>query len=353
MQVNIVKVKTGEQMKHTDAAERAQETAAATKPSRKPVPPALPAGVVTDFTTVKDDRPVKFLCTPEMAEMFLENNKLSNRDIVKSKVFEFAKDMASGNWHDIYEYVKLDKNYNILDGVHRLTAVKVANVPVVLNVVFNARINSVARSCINNSATMTIGAYAKIDGMDRGYGADNYSVAKYVLSYVRNHTIRPKVKSMDTTITIGDIRQEILAHPDVYKHLRRNRLRKNSTANENVKWKKMLLCGIEAMMLVLRPELADKTKSFFDDLYEQHLTRGSMVWHLNRYLTSRRHDWHAMHTKGVNFSNWQLERELYCAVVQMWARYVAGETKSAVRIHVGTPDGAVSTLYPLIEEVAK
>src|SRR6185369_9847998 len=76
--------------------------------------------------------------TPEMAEKWLERNHPSNRPISWGAVEAFAKDMRSGAWRLTHQAVCFDAEGYLIDGQHRLHAVKQAEVPVRLLVMKNA-----------------------------------------------------------------------------------------------------------------------------------------------------------------------------------------------------------------------
>ena len=73
---------------------------------------------------------IKELVTPSMAEKYLQSN-ISNRRIKEKVVVQYANDMKNGRWKDdTAEAIKISKSGIILDGQHRLEAVKKANIPI-------------------------------------------------------------------------------------------------------------------------------------------------------------------------------------------------------------------------------
>lgn len=61
--------------------------------------------------------------TPQLAEEWLGRND-ANRNLRPSRVSKYARDMRAGRWALTGEAVKFDNNGNLIDGQHRLTAVR-------------------------------------------------------------------------------------------------------------------------------------------------------------------------------------------------------------------------------------
>ncbi len=60
--------------------------------------------------------------TPKMAEAFLRRNR-SNRPINKSTLAGYVNDMANDRWRLTHQGIAFDKEGNLVDGQHRLTAI--------------------------------------------------------------------------------------------------------------------------------------------------------------------------------------------------------------------------------------
>lgn len=63
------------------------------------------------------------LITPEIAKNWLENNNPHNRNIYQATVQSYARDMKLGLWKTNNQGIGFDKDGNLLDGQHRLSAV--------------------------------------------------------------------------------------------------------------------------------------------------------------------------------------------------------------------------------------
>ena len=73
------------------------------------------------------------LITPAMAKTWLEHNP-SNRPIKMACVEAYMRDMIAGKWLLTHQGIAFDKDGNLLDGQHRLTAIALCGLPVMMNV---------------------------------------------------------------------------------------------------------------------------------------------------------------------------------------------------------------------------
>jgi hypothetical protein len=71
----------------------------------------------------------QILITPEVAEYMLTHNKI-NRPLNKVVVSKYANDMVKGNWKLTHQGIAFDNDGNLIDGQHRLNAIRKANVPI-------------------------------------------------------------------------------------------------------------------------------------------------------------------------------------------------------------------------------
>lgn len=69
------------------------------------------------------------IITPSIAAEYLKNNE-GNRQVMQSRVKEYATEIKSGRWRHTHQGIAFDRQGNILDGQHRLSAIVRAGVPV-------------------------------------------------------------------------------------------------------------------------------------------------------------------------------------------------------------------------------
>lgn len=74
------------------------------------------------------------IVTPEMAEALL-GRKRPNRTVSHGRVDAYARQMKAGKWRPSSQGIALDEDGHLIDGEHRLTAITVAAVPVIMLVV--------------------------------------------------------------------------------------------------------------------------------------------------------------------------------------------------------------------------
>lgn len=75
----------------------------------------------------------QILVTPNMAKEWLEHNP-NNRPIKMQTVESFVRDMKDGKWLLTHQGIAFDRDGNILDGQHRLTAIALSGVSVMMTV---------------------------------------------------------------------------------------------------------------------------------------------------------------------------------------------------------------------------
>lgn len=88
-----------------------------------------PAGRLLDQVTTTVEE-----VAPGVALAWLEANT-QNRKVRQSRVDQYARDMAAGNWKRTGETIKFAADGRLLDGQHRLWAVVEADVPVCVDIV--------------------------------------------------------------------------------------------------------------------------------------------------------------------------------------------------------------------------
>ncbi|WP_244176962.1 hypothetical protein [Streptomyces albus] len=74
--------------------------------------------------------------TPEMADLWLEHCNPETNRILSDTVYErYAKAMARGEWRTTHQGIAFDKEGKLLDGQHRLMAIKISGVSVEMLVI--------------------------------------------------------------------------------------------------------------------------------------------------------------------------------------------------------------------------
>lgn len=105
------------------------------------------------------------MVTPDDAAILLENND-GNRSINNTHVSVLADAMTSGEWMETGDTIKLDKSGRILDGQHRLMAVRTANTPVRFDFAFGVATEAFDR--IDVGRARTAGNIFEIAGFNNG-----------------------------------------------------------------------------------------------------------------------------------------------------------------------------------------
>lgn len=103
--------------------------------------------------------------TPDDAAILLENNG-GNRSINNTHVTILADAMTSGEWMETGDTIKLDKTGRILDGQHRLMAVRTSNTPAKFDFAFGVATEAFDRIDVGRSRTA--GNIFEIAGFNNG-----------------------------------------------------------------------------------------------------------------------------------------------------------------------------------------
>ena len=99
--------------------------------------------------------------TPELSRTWLQRNK-ANRYISMAKARQYAKDMKNGNWQLSPEGISFDKEGNIINGQHRLTAIDISGVTVRMAIYRN-----VETTVFDRGRLRTVSNILEMNGMPR------------------------------------------------------------------------------------------------------------------------------------------------------------------------------------------
>lgn len=111
---------------------------------------------------------IKTLVTPSMAKAILEKN-ISNRNVRQLKVNQYADEMNSGRWkEDTFEFIKISKSGNLIDGQHRLLAIIKANTSISMQIAYN--VPDDVYSVLDTGINRNTGDVFKIEGIKNSCG---------------------------------------------------------------------------------------------------------------------------------------------------------------------------------------
>ena len=74
---------------------------------------------------------------PPLAQKWLDTRELNNRYIRKNRVRAYTADILNGQWYENGDMIRLAVDGELLDGMHRLTAIVRANAVITLWVAFD------------------------------------------------------------------------------------------------------------------------------------------------------------------------------------------------------------------------
>ena len=117
---------------------------------------------------------IKTLINPAMAKEMLEKN-VSNRNVRHLKVNQYANEMLSGRWkEDTFEFIKISKNGNLIDGQHRLLAIIKSNVGIWMQIAYD--VPDDVYSVLDTGVNRNTGDVFKIEGIK--YATANPAIIK-------------------------------------------------------------------------------------------------------------------------------------------------------------------------------
>jgi len=90
--------------------------------SKTSTTPASPAGPATPAPPLPSDGLTKITITPDLAEVYL-GRMAANRTLNEAHADRLAEDMRRGDWRQTYEAIRFNRQGELSDGQHRLSAV--------------------------------------------------------------------------------------------------------------------------------------------------------------------------------------------------------------------------------------
>lgn len=148
--------------------------------------------------------------TPKLAEKMLANNSL-NRHVSASVINKYARDMAAGQWHLNGQSIKVSSTGMLLDGQHRLEAVKKAKKPFT-SIVVEGLLES-------SFVSLDIGRRRSVADILRERGESHTIILASALRWlwmIQNEVIL----AANSSPTHGELMNLLKEHPDLRQSLR-------------------------------------------------------------------------------------------------------------------------------------
>ncbi len=246
--------------------------------------------------------------TPDAARRMLGNN-VKNRRLKTRLVDRLVNDIKSGDFHITHQGIALDKDDNLIDGQHRLSAVIEAGIPVemyvtrgldpeMMNVVdIGAKRSQADVLAIHGHHSSLVLAAAAI--IYNGFLTGQYSTTDGVRSYMNNFKLLEFVKE----------------HPELLKAV--------DWINGNKKVKQLGFSSVVvAFYALLHKKNRNKAIEFFRVLEENHSEkRNHPAVVLNEHILRKR-------AQGVTVKR----AYLMAALIRSWDNFLAGEYASNIVI---------------------
>lgn len=104
------------------------------------------------------------LVTPDMAASWLKSNAKQQRNLSTLRVKEYASMMRRNEWMVTHQAIGIDRQGNVIDGQHRLSAVVSAGIPVSMTVAFD--VDPLTFRALDRGFSRTYEQIAKVAGVD-------------------------------------------------------------------------------------------------------------------------------------------------------------------------------------------
>lgn len=214
--------------------------------------------------------------TPSQADAWLEKNA-KNRNIRPSRVAQLVRSIRSGNFIQTGDPIRFDEKGNLLDGQHRLVAIKEAGVAVTLLVIEG--VPEASRVVIDTGAARTFGDYLKMEGVK------NFATVAGTVRLAVRYERRREWESKGEVLNIATFKP---THIELRERWRKDKEAFGEAAHEAHSLHGALRGRVSVYGLVyytLAKIDADDTNYFFDRLIDgQGLVEGDSILHLRRLL---------------------------------------------------------------------
>lgn len=271
---------------------------------------------------VTESRTVRI--SPELANALLLRNN-SNRPVNSPNVLRLANAMTKGEWVFDGMPITFDKNGNLLNGQHRLTAVVKSGKTIIFKVDtgFNPEIFS----------TMDIGKTRTGSDVLAIAGVENYGLCAQTANFIYKY-MRGSIGSVtDRSFTKQDSPNMSLSHPELLKFVAvKPSLKDSVTFQIRTKKKQstVLLKGyvISGLHFLFSEKSSAMADSFFSKLLTgDNLASTSPIFHLRNKLINAKTD----RAKRLTHS------EIVKLTVIAWNKYRNGESIKTLRIPESLP----------------
>lgn len=246
--------------------------------------------------------------TPAIAREWLKRNHC-NRPIRRRIVDQYARDMASGNWLQTGDTMKFDRDGNLLDGQHRLTAIAEGDVTIELLVLTG--LDPSTQLVMDSGAKRSAADQFKLLG--RSNTTNRSSVCRLLLRWEDDDLVTREVVYSN---------QELIGFDDRNQDLMNEAIKVASRARANVHMGAVALAAVFYRAHLLDPGSADR---FFDQVHSlSNLAPNSPILALVRTMQRRQRD--RLRTDQV--------RELYY-LVSAWNGVRKGRAMSRMQLPEG------------------
>jgi hypothetical protein len=104
--------------------------------------------------------------TPDMAAELLENHNNHNRPLNRERVKLYKREMEESRWKETHQGIAIAEDGTLLDGQHRLAAIRESGIPVAMPVAYGLPVDS--QKAMDQNRIRTLGDTLTTEGIPKG-----------------------------------------------------------------------------------------------------------------------------------------------------------------------------------------
>lgn len=228
--------------------------------------------------------------TKEIVDGLLACN-ISNRNPRQRVVNQYRRDIENGNWHLTHQGIALSANDVLIDGQHRLLAIKEAGYPAV-KILLVSGLNHDVQKYVDQQAKRTMKDVLKVV-FDRQFTVQAPAIARNIVAIEKNLSTRSTSLTPDELISkVDEYYEEIVA----------------ATTVEDINKDYFAAAYLSGFVYLMKsnPDQVNNIIKFMQSVFQgEMLTKEMPAYHLRNYIATHR---------NIGGGNRQISRRIEAAM---------------------------------------